>query len=291
MTSKIIKVLGGACAAAVIALAPAPAALAGSEFDFGAVVESFEYRERQGDFMKETGLQAGVYAGYTHLFDLGIVGNVFLSYAGGDLDYDGGLQVQYPDGRSEDIPGTSQTPNTIFNFRISGGYRVDLAGLELVPFAGFGYRLLSNELGDTIDLEGYGPTYVSCSGYTRDQSYLYAPLGLRGGIALGGWSVEAVAEYDLFLAGRNRSHRAECGDDTTFNQETGMGYRASLLLVSPPIAGSWRLTVEPYYEHWEVDDSEIVEELVNVGGRLETMYSLEPENDTTAIGVRIGARY
>lgn len=243
-----------------------------SAIDIGLEVQNFEYNEP--GVMNEEGTQYGVYGAYTGYFS-NIMAHAFLSYVGGDLDYDGGLQ--FADGSS--IATTATSPNTIFNFRLAAGYRFPLGGVDLTPYAGFGYRSLENELTDELTIKATGQSgIVPCAGYQRDQKYSYIPLGVQ--LAFGTtWGVEAVGEYDFFLSGENHSYRPECGNDNTFDQEDGSGYRFSVRVISPPVIGSMRIVVEPFYEHWEVDDSNVV------GG------FLEPENDSTSTGIRIGGRF
>lgn len=245
-----------------------------SAIDLGLEVENFEYNEP--GVMSEEGTQYGVYGAYTGYFGGNIMAHAFLSYVGGDLDYDGGLQ--FLDG-SGSIATTATTPNTIFNFRLAAGYRIPMGGADITPYAGYGYRNLENEITDEVTIKATGETgIVTCAGYQRDQKYSYIPIGVQ--LAFGTtWGVEAVGEYDYFLSGENHSYRPECGMDNTFDQEDGSGYRFSVKVISPPVLGNMRIVVEPFYEHWEVDDS-------NVVGNF-----LEPENDSTSTGIRIGGRF
>ena len=245
-----------------------------SAFDIGLEVENFEYNEP--GVMSQDGTQYGIYGAYTGYFGGNIMAHIYSSYVGGDLDYDGGLQnVQ----TGQSIATTATTPNTIFNFRLAAGYRFPTGGMDITPYVGFGYRNLENEITDELTIKATGETGIAtCAGYQRDQKYTYIPLGVQ--LAFGStWAFEAVGEYDFFLSGENHSYRPECGNDNTFDQEDGSGYRFSVKVISPPVIGSMRIVVEPFYEHWEVDDSDVVNGF------------LEPENDASSTGIRIGGRF
>jgi hypothetical protein len=241
--------------------------------DIGLEVENFEYNEP--NVMSEEGTQYGIYGAYTGYFMQNIMAHAFLSYVGGDLDYDGGLQ--FADGSS--LATTATTPNTIFNFRLAAGYRIPVGGADITPYVGYGYRNLENEITDELTIKATGETGTApCAGYQRDQKYSYIPLGVQ--LVFGStWGVEAVGEYDFFLSGENHSYRPECGMDNTFDQDDGSGYRFSVKIISPPVIGSMKIVVEPFYEHWEVDDSNVVNGF------------LEPENDASSTGIRIGGRF
>ncbi len=274
----IITMVFAAIFCAVLPLSAAAQVGIPSAIDIGLEVQNFEYNEP--GVMSEEGTQYGVYGAYTGYFSGNIMAHAFLSYVGGDLDYDGGLQNLVTGAIT---PTTATTPNTIFNFRLAAGYRFAMGGADITPYAGYGYRNLENEITDEVTLtdpiRGIEVTgEVPCAGYQRDQKYSYIPVGVQ--VAFGTtWGVEAVGEYDYFLSGENHSYRPECGMDNTFDQDGGSGYRFSVKVISPPVLGNMRIVVEPFYEHWEVDDSNVV------GG------FLEPENDSTSTGIRIGGRF
>jgi hypothetical protein len=253
-----------------------------SAFDLGIEVENFTYEE--GDFMSEEGVQYGVYGAYTGYLMENIMAHVYGSYVGGDIDYDGGLQNVVT---GANIPTTGTTPNSIFNFRLAGGFRFAMGGADLIPYAGFGYRSLENEITDEATIKATGQTLIApCAGYQRDQTYSYIPVGVQ--LAFGSeWGVEIVGEYDYFLSGENHSYRTECGRDNTYEQDGGSGYRASVRIISPPAIGSMRVTIEPFFESWDIDKSN---EVRNAVGDL-VFVSWEPANTSETYGLRIGGRF
>lgn len=273
--------------AVVTAVAPVAAAARSGDrnfepwgVDLGLEVAQFKYEEPGA--MTEQGPQAGLYTGYTHFFFGRLRAQVYASVVGGDLDYDGGVYVRDPD-TSElyTLGATCTTPNVIFNGRVTGGYRFALGPLELTPYSGYGYRYLRNDLNQSINVESYGWVDSPESGYWRKQTYHYLPLGFVLGAPMGGdWRVEGTLEYDLFLRGRNHSYN-DYGLDSTFTQTGGSGYRFALKTLSPVVASFARFTIEAFYERWEVDESDRVWESP-------TRYTLEPRNNSTLYGVRIG---
>lgn len=244
--------------------------------DLGLELGQFEYEEP--GVMTEKGLQYGLYASYTHHFFENARVQLYASVVGGDLDYDGGLSGEDPDtGKRYTLPATGESPNAIFNGRLTGGYRFPVGPVRLTPFAGYGYRFLRNDLNQPLEVEGYGTFDDPRSGYWRDQTYHYLPLGLLVGAALpGGWEIEGTLEYDVFLGGSNHSYN-DYGIDQTFTQSGGSGYRFAVKFLSPAFFERVRVSVEPFYEHWAVDDSDIVEGF------------LEPNNSNSTFGLRVGA--
>lgn len=249
--------------------------------DFGLETGQFTYKEP--GIMSEEGLQLGPYAAYSRTFSQSFRAHAYVSLVGGDLDYEGGLQgVDPATGEMFVIPATASTPNTIFNLRFTGGYRIALGRGELTPFIGYGYRFLRNDLNQPLVLEG-GEVYDDPrSGYWREQSYHYLPFGLFAAAPLGGgWQIEGTMELDYFLRGRNNSYN-DYWMDYTFKQDSGSGYRFAVKFLSPVFFDRLRLTFEHFYERWDIDDSDRVID----GG----YYLVEPANNSTQYGLRFGVR-
>lgn len=237
-------------------------------FNAGLETEYVHYEEE--NVMDEKGLLFGLFGSYTRFFNEVIMAQGFASFVFGDLRYEGG--IRHADGTV--TPNALDTPNKIFNLRFIGGYRffdVEIKDwpFDATPYAGFGYRYLVDELpGD--------------AGYKREQTYIYLPIGVQTTSALGtDWIMECRVEYDYFVRGR---HEVDLQGGLEFSQSSGSGFRASARFVAPAVdLGEWlqdvTFSVEPFFQRWHVDDSNVV------GGRF------EPENTSTTVGARVGARF
>ena len=127
----------------------------------------------------------------------------------------------------------------------------------ITPYVGLGYRYLVDDL---------PPPY----GYLREQTYLYAPLGLIAMKAFGRWRFGIRAEYELFLTGYNLS-----GGDS-FTQDSGYGYQLSAYLAHVrPGETVLSLSLEPFYRYWEVGESS-----------MSPSGYIEPENNSSLYGMR-----
>ena len=144
----------------------------------------------------------------------------------------------------------------------------------LSPYIGFGYRYLYN------DLRGY--TTTGAAGYRRYSRYYYIPTGVTARFRAGeSWVIAPTAEYDWFLAGRQRSKLSDTGlglPDVTNDQNNGRGYRASLMFEK----GRWAFG--PWFNYWKIKDSNVVSIGAGVG-------VLEPENWTKEFGVDLRYRF
>lgn len=249
-----------------------------SAWEIGPQIQSFEYVER--GVMSEEGFLFGVRGAWTLEEPAPWVWRVEGSLVYGKLKYDGAV-VNLVTG--EEVPARVDTPNTIFNIRALGGRLHRLANRDVIPYGGIAYRLLVDDLpGD--------------SGYRREQSYVYVPLGLESALfVLGAWTIGIRAEYDWFLYGENNSESDLGGIDATLEQDSGEGFRASLHIERTVKGRGSRAVVviiEPFFEYWSVDDSDLDTDLVFfvVDDELvigEITY-FEPANDTTIVGVRGG---
>ncbi len=236
----------------------------------GADTGYFKYKEP--DVMQETGTQLGIFARAQTYRKNKYLLEAFLSYVGGDLDYDGsvGNGVQY-----QSFSGT--TPNHIINVRGLLGYRTrggrpakpGQLVWDFTPYTGLGYRYLYNDL--MSDSTEY-------AGYERFQHYVYLPLGVLGETRLASqWTVQPRAEFDLLLRGWHRTEGRTTNHE--FIQSSGFGMRGSVAFISKPArlaAMDFNLMVEPYGEYWKISESSTDEQHV------------EPDNNSYFLGLRGG---
>lgn len=185
----------------------------------------------------------------------------------GGLAYDGALHDNKTD---KTIPWTSTSNDFMYTLKaVMGLPAVTWDGGNFGPFVGVGSRYLNDQL------QGRGS-------YEREISYLYLPLGLETRFLMSHErSLTLTAEYDRFLGGTVKSHLTDTGHsrDVENTQAEGSGYRVVADLASP-FGEHTDLHIAPYYQHWEVGDSDKV--------LMDQRYWREPKNSTEQIGVVIG---
>jgi hypothetical protein len=221
---------------------------------------SYQYEEP--GIMQYTGNLSGVDLGYEHAIGpQEMLFKLELEYLSGDLRYDGSLWT------GEAL--TSLSRDAIWSLRSTMAMQIDGGGgVQGGPGAGIGVRYLDDKM------QGAGA-------YEREITYFYFPIGLRGELALGskGWKLGAGVEYDLFLAGNVKSHLSETSPDRpdiTNSQTSGFGARASLEMAG--VVGKVSIRIQPYYQLWQVDDSNTAYINKDMG------YAHEPSNKTQQYG-------
>lgn len=211
--------------------------------------------------MKEDGFLYGGFASITAIVQSNMIWNLSASLAGGTLRYDG----QTMDGE----PVALNTPNRLFSLRTSVGYRWNL----LTPFAGLGVRYWHDNLGA-----------FSASGYNRQTTYLYSPFGLEISKTFGNaWTLGARGEFDWFWIGFNRNTDFPLEGNDTLDLRQPSGYGALLAaFLKHPVTRALRLTVEPFFQYWNIGESD-PRFVLNGDGIYEFF---EPANETSLIGLR-----
>jgi hypothetical protein len=260
------------------------------EFEWGTERYSYLYREfvSGAEFVRFKGFYNGFVFSYTFRpVDVDsfaeIIDNLFrveLRYATGRVDYTGsgtwdGLKDQMYEvrgivGREYDINPT----------------------LQVMPYAGIGYRYLDNGFQAIPARTVNGRPFWSA--YNRESKYFYVPMGVEICQAFsGGWHLGGILEYDFWLNGEQASHFEDMYDDTgvsagwdpVYNkQEKGFGLRGSLKI--DKAFSRMKLGIEPYYRYWKVEDSE--KQVVTGPGVLGVNEVFEPQNITQEIGVKVG---
>ena len=245
-------------AAAVLAISASLFAIdssfAGVSSEIGVEVFRLEYREP--GVMQETGVLPGIYGSYTHV-DKKLMVRASLSIADGSVQYDGAL--------FDGTPFQINSRDSLIVFRLLGGYQTDVgSGIMATPFSGFGVRMLVDRL-------------PSINGYTREQTYLYVPIGVETARKAGNWLWGVRAEYDLFLQGRNHSYGHLL--DVNLIQNSGYGFQGSVYFsYRAEQKHKYSLSIEPFFRYWDVGRSEIVQQ------DIDSWY--EPENNTAVYGLR-----
>jgi len=228
------------------------------------------------DIMEETGIFYGLFGSYTFRAPVNTDGNFMFKtearVSTGQVDYDGQLS-----------DGTPYKINDIDDFlgelRGVAGFDVSLlSSTTLTPFAGIGYRFLSDNLSKDP------------AGYRRFSNYVYSPIGVETKTPFGdGWTAGVTLEYDLFWFGKQYSNLSDFNSaysDVTNDQEGGYGLRASVKITK--VIENMNLLIEPYGVYWSIDRSK--DSAVSISGSVAgTAY--EPKNNSTEIGARVGVEF
>lgn len=228
------------------------------EMEAGLEIADFHYRESH--LMREDGVQGGVYGSIAILAAPPWYFQFYMSIVGGDVKYDGG----YGSGWSyNDLTG--DTSNYIYNFRSIVGYNIGGDSIRLMPYSGFCYRYLENDLRD-LTIPGV------VSGYLREQTYIYLPLGFEISIfasADRSWTIGLKSEFDWMYYGYNKS------DDIELDNQNGWGFRF-IPFIRYDINDKIGLKLEAFGEYWKINKSDINEGY------------LEPENASNYYGGKFG---
>jgi hypothetical protein len=163
------------------------------------------------------------------------------------------------------------------------------------PYSGLGVRHLSN---GTTGTPGY-----------RTDDYLYLPVGITARSNVRSYGALSLnVEYDRLLHGWQKTRDSALGggdvpatptappftidglSDISFSQSGGWALRAS---AKYPV--SRRLSLEPYYVHWNVSSSPVNYETatftVNGVTAAEQLGAYEPFNVTNEVGVKLGFHF
>lgn len=223
----------------------------------GVYISDIAYEEP--NFMSENGSMFGILGSY------GIYGDYMIkfegSYSEGLVDYTGS--------------GSDEAYDHIIELRELGGKNIKREdGSIVTPFVGLGYRYLNDDMAYSISTTGY-------SGYEREQSYFYSPLGFEysNKQLKNGWTMGGSMEYDVFWQGINHTNLSTIPGyyDITLNQYKGHGYRFSLRFTKES-PDKHTYMIEPFFKHWNIDDSDIT---IDLDGDM----FVEPQNTSDEIGV------
>lgn len=184
-----------------------------------------------------------------------------LRYAGGTVDY-----------TSNGTGSSSGEPDWYIEGRALVGNDWLLKSATLSSYVGLGYRFLMND--------GRGITSTGASGYRRQSSYFYLPVGLIYRTVLrSGNSMLGLIEYDHLLAGNQFTKLSDTGlgySDLDSKQTDGYGVKLRLAYV----ARQW--SAGPYLHYWNIADSAV--NPIYKNGLLNG-YGWEPHNRTTEVGL------
>jgi hypothetical protein len=250
------------------------------EFDMGTEISHITYKEPSAT-VREKGGMYGVYGVYTYrpgkddIFDNSLVTmyRIDAKLSFGQMDY------------SSDPSGTlNGIPDYLFELRTVAGYDwYTTPDWLLTPYAGLGYRRLSDDSGGMMSSTG-------ASGYGRIANYFYFPLGMDISHQLTpDWRVGGNGEFDVLFWGHQESHLSDVSvaePDLNNKQQRGYGLRGSLKVQK--IGEKYNFSLEPFVRYWHIAQSD-VNIAVGPGGVIEAGY--EPDNNSTEVGVKAGFQF
>ncbi len=238
-------------------------------------MEYYQYKEPK--LMKITGamfvLDGGVGVSYK-LFKA--FTDVYYATDVGINRYDGGF---YNSETKQVTPTSTKSRDWYVGWNLKTGVTLYKDDRELVfLYAGLGYRFLHNLFEDKPGMK---------AAYTRDQGYLYLPVGLSGEIPVyKNFALFGTVEHRFLLYGHHKSGMKDLGydDDLYFKQKDGFGGKIEL-------GGKFYFSknqgikISLYYDFWHIQDSNRIE-LTMKGAPKGTF--VEPRNKTNAVGMTVG---
>ncbi len=253
------------CLALFAALFPGQVLSAETTFDFGFQAFHFDYKEDLPAPAKstESGWLPGVYGSLEYSKKSNLYAKAFLSFAEGDLTFDGTTQPG-------DEPIRFTHRHWFLKFEGDIGYNSPLGTRgSLIPFIGYGYRYWQRGEDRLPDFQ-------------EDYSWSYIPIGIKLDYAAGDrWSLGFTAQANLMFNGKMTAHLGDVGI-TARNPEFDLGSKVGWYVELPircNLSYNWSLTVTPWYEYSAIGESNIDEGF------------LEPASRTHWYGVNFGLGY
>ena len=235
----------------------------------GPEISYIEYVEPE--VMKEKGWLYGIGGSYTYHQKLMLKAEGRFSY--GTVDYSSPISSTMDD-----------IDNYIVEFRGLGGYDFTVSEASvLTPYIGIGYRYLNDDSSMKV-------TSIGARGYERESKYLYSPVGVKFIADLkDGWSMGAMAEYDIFWWGRQISHLSDacpCLNDPKNRQTRGYGLRGSVEFQKKVKRVAF--AVGPFIRYWNIKESDHAD-LTWYGIKIGEVW--EPRNHSAEYGINLVVRF
>jgi len=258
-------------------------------FEIKPEIVYMNYEEPEYPRIEMEGFLYGISGKYIYHGMYNIMCRLNLEYFGGNLDYDGWLQV-IGNNQIYYIPAHDDSDDYIIQARGLIGYDIKKETYAITLFTGFAFRYWRDRL------EGEG-------GYKRIIKYWYSPIGIKLTVPLsytrgpGGerhlkWSWGASAEYDIFWKGKVKMYLSDAVpeyNDPEVDQDPfdGYGLRFSLWL-KRNINKNLAVSIEPFVRYWWVNRSD-AEMLTSNGTPVyingSPVYVYEPKNRTYIYGI------
>lgn len=236
--------------------------------EVGGELLDYSYRERDGGeiIVSDAGTFGAVTAGYVETVGRGWFLKARLTLGWGSVDYS-----------SDDGSTLKGVPQDVGQLELLAGRDFAVGAMTITPFAGVAARVLNDNSGGRTTIEGL-------SGYDREISYGYWPVGVTGRVPIGERATLTLSGQANFVTNGEAVSRFSKLDpdvpDVKLNLPSGTGWELAAA-VSLPVR-SRRISVGPFARGWQIDRSESAI-LADAEGAIELF---EPKNRTVEVGLR-----
>jgi len=139
-------------------------------------------------------------------------------------------------------------------------------------------------------MRGLTTTGDDASSYERNINHYYVLGGVDAEVSLNdSWLMGFSAEFDYVFSGETYTHLSDVSlslPDIGFQQRGGIGVRVSAPLRL--VRGSISFVFEPYIRYWKVPESDLYVFRVKTAKGVARVGFVEPENETTQFGLKVG---
>ncbi len=249
----------------------------------------FDYDQTSGINVED--YMYGVYGGYTYhdhgCISIPLMFETDVEYAtSNDMDTDG----WYPDYSAGALGGqkyvVGDSDNYLLEVRCLVGYDFTMGKHIITPYVGYGYRYWNMDNPDVRAQQVAGNPSVP--GFEQDTEYHYSPIGVKTISPLNDkWVFKTMFEFDLLWDGKIEKDISDANskyEDTKCELDFGDGYGFRLAAqIERKITSKISAWLEPYIKYWNIKESDQVG-IPGSGG----LTVVEPKNDTTSWGIRLG---
>ncbi len=256
-------------------------------FEMGTEVSHIRYAEPS--FMKDKGYMYGIFSSATYRTSennhIRSIKDIFTDENKINMfKIDGKFSWGTVDYESEGTGTIDNITDYMLELRGVTGYDISVfQSSRITPYVGFGFRYLNDDSGGETSTTGQ-------FGYEREANYFYLPIGLETRTPFnGGWALDMIFEYDVFLGGKQKSHLGDAVAGLGIvksEQKKGFGLRGSFKIKKE--TEKMDFYVEPFIRYWKIDDSEV--SAITYNGVV-VGFGLEPENNSTEYGIKLGLQF
>jgi hypothetical protein len=249
-----------------------------SSFEIGLTYYHFDYKEKLDPPKKSTenGWLPGIYLSTEYKKKSDVYAKLFLSYATGELEYDGSTQTGTP-------LKFSELTHEFYKVEGNVGYSIEIRkDFSLIPYIGYGFR--NWKRGDTTVVQG--------AWWIKEKyNWHYIPLGLKCDYTINErWEMQGNLAAHYMFYGRMKLYYSEV-DPGYGNYEFDLGNRVGWYVEAPityKINKDWSIVTSPWYEYSAIGQSNTVN-IYYYGAYAGSAY--EPASRTHQYGLNLGLSY
>lgn len=226
--------------------------------------QAFKFTYEEPNFMKDDGTFTGLEGNLRYKSSSSLMLGLDLLFASGKAKY-----------TSKESGSVDNNPFKYSEMRILAGKSFGM----ITPYAGLGFRELTND-GENLK------TSTGHSGYKRESSYNYIPVGFQVDFEIEKVKPFFIAEYDLFLGGMQKSYIKTDGGSIDNKQNGGHGLRIELG-AQTKVHESVSMGASIFSRMWSIDKSEEV-----IVHDYDCDWHInEPANKTKEVGIKLFASF